>query len=227
MSWVLKNNHQQLKCWNESWKLQHWTSAAEFGWQALPSNNCYHKSRGTNSSTNTAPSPISHCRPALWACSQITRQEGSFYCTSPPGCKRSEPAAGNRSRLHWQKDHEQPALASWKTEKDPTNTTPALPKVPNSGQQGCFGACLVCKYSTCCSRLSQLPCAALSRSPAGLYAPSCCVPHWTKASAKLITREWIFSTVKNLGRSPCSWQWWRAQLWFSCQWTAGHPSNWN
>lgn len=131
------------------------------------------------SSANTLLRPISHCQPALWACSQITRQEeGLFYCTWPTGCKKNELAAGNRSNLHWQKDHKQPALERWKLPRRALSWRRS--NIFNSctatnaefKATGVFGACLVYKYNTCYSRLSQLSRAAYSHgSPAGLYVP--------------------------------------------------------
>lgn len=66
----------------------------------------------------------------------------------------------------------------WQGENCPgelSNSTPALPKAPNSRQQGCFVACLVYKYNTCCSSLCQLSHAALWWVPSWVVCPQAAV----------------------------------------------------
>lgn len=93
----------------------------------------------------------------------------------------------------------------WQSENSPgelsaheelTNSTPALPKVPNQGRGGVLGHAW-CINDTCVALGSpSYPVLPSHGSPAGGCFPGCCAPHWGWGSAKLIMREWV--TLKRI-----------------------------
>lgn len=112
--------------------------------------------------------------------SQISTWEGSLYCSLPIGCERSEQVTGQiytdktitNSQL-WQGGNCPGELSA---HENPTNSTPALPKVQDSS--GAVGHAH-CINTTCVVPASpSLLCCPLMGPQLGYVSPSCCGPHW-------------------------------------------------